>query len=67
MTPARVSESAKANAGAELTSDGLPVHGFTTLSAELATLTPNEATAPTDLHHHFPVFAQPTPLQSRAF
>ena len=67
MAPARVSESAKAKVGTKLTSDGLPVHGFTTLSAELATLTPNEATAPTKLHHHFPVFARPTPLQSRAF
>ncbi len=67
VAPARISESAKAKAGTELASDGLPVHGFTTLPAELATLTLNEATAPTRLHHHFPAFAQPTPLQSRAF
>ncbi|MCY3875360.1 MAG: hypothetical protein OXF88_13845 [Rhodobacteraceae bacterium] len=67
MAPARVSESAKAKAGTKLTSDGLPVHCFTTLPAEPATLKVNEATAPTNLHHHIPVFAQPTPLQSRAF
>ena len=64
---ARVSESAKAKADTKLTSDGLPVHSFTTLLADLATLTLNEATVPSNPDHHFPVFTQPTPLQSRAF
>ncbi len=67
VAPARVSESAKAKADTKLASDGLPVHSFTTLLADLATLTLNEAMAPSNPDHHFPVFAQPTPLQSRAF
>ncbi len=40
---------------------------MTTLLADLATLTLNEAKVPSNPHHHIPVFAQPTPLQSRAF
>ncbi|MCY3877440.1 MAG: hypothetical protein OXF88_24515, partial [Rhodobacteraceae bacterium] len=50
----------------KLTSDGLPVHSLTTLLADLATLSLNEATVPSNPDHHFPVFTQPTPLQSRA-
>ena len=64
---ARVSESARIKADTKLTSDGLPVHSFTTLPANLATLTLNEATVPSDPDLHFPVFAQPTPLPIRAF
>ena len=67
VEPAQVSESARIKADTKLTSDGLPVHSFTTLLADLATLTLNEATVPSNPDHHFPVFAQPTPLQSRAF
>ena len=67
VAPARVSKSAKAKADTKLTPDGLPVHSLTTLLADLATLTLNEATVPSNPDHHFPVFAQPTPLQSRAF
>ena len=67
VEPARVSESARAKADTKLTSDGLPVHGFTSLLADLATLTLNEASVPATPDHCFPVFAQPTPLQGRAF
>ena len=64
---AEVSESAKAKADTKRTPDGLPVHGFRTLLADLGTLTLNEATVPAGHDHGFPVFAQPTELQRRAF
>ena len=67
VAPARVSESAKAKADSKRTADGLPVHSFTTLLADLATLTLNEATVPASPDHGFPVFTQPTQLQARAF
>ena len=63
---AEVSESAKAKADTKRTPDGLPVHSLTTLLADLATLTLNEATVPAGPDHGFPVFAQPTELQRRA-
>ncbi|MYG28125.1 MAG: hypothetical protein F4213_19240 [Boseongicola sp. SB0677_bin_26] len=67
MEPAKVSERAKAKAADKRTPDGLPVHSLTTLLADLATLMLNEATVPAGPDHGFPVFAQPTELQGRAF
>ena len=67
VEPARVSESAKAKAADKRTPDGLPVHGFTTLLADLATLTLNEVTLPGSPDHAFPLLATPTELQRRAF
>ena len=67
VEPARVSERAKAKAADKRTPDGLPVHSLTTLLADLATLTLNEATVPAGPDHGFPVFAQPTELQRRTF
>ena len=46
---------------------GPQAHSFTTLLADLATLTLNEATVPAGPGHGFPDFAQPTELQGRAF
>ncbi len=66
VEPARASEAAEAKADGRLTPDGLPVHGLTTLLADLGTLTLNEATVPGTPDHTFPVFPQPTRLQSRA-
>ncbi len=63
---AEVSESARAKADTKRTPDGLPVHSFTTLLSDLATLTLNEATVPDGPDHGIPVFAQPTELQGRA-
>ncbi len=45
----------------------MPVHGFTTLLADLGTLTLNEVTLPGSPDHAFPLMAQPTELQGRAF
>ena len=67
VEPARVSERAKAKAADKRTPDGIPVHSLTTLLADLATLSLNEATVPAGPGHGFPVFAQPTELQGRAF
>lgn len=67
VEPARVSESARAKAADKRTPDGLPVHGFTTLLADLATLTLNEVTLPGSPDHAFPLLATPTELQRRAF
>ena len=63
---AEVSESARTKADTKRTPDGLPVHSFTTLLSDLATLTLNEATVPDGPDHGIPVFAQPTELQGRA-
>ena len=62
MAPARVSESARAKADSKRTADGLPVYSFTTLLADLATLTLNEVTMPASPDHAFPMLAKPTPL-----
>ena len=64
---AEASDRARAKAGSKMTADGFPARSFTTLLSDLATLTLNEAAAPANPEHRFPVFAQPTPLQSRAF
>ena len=50
------------------TPDGLPVHSFPTLLAELATLTRNRVVpAGADERAAFELLSQPTPLQARAF
>ena len=67
VAPASVSESAKSKADTKLTSDGLPVHSFTTLLADLATLTLNEVAIPARRAYGLPLMSEPTPLQSRAF
>jgi hypothetical protein len=51
-----------------VTADGLPVHSFKTLLAELATLTRNRVVpAGADEGAAFEVLAEPTPLHARAF
>ena len=67
VEPARVSESATNKASSRKTPDGLPVHGLSTLLADLATLTLNEVTLPGSPHSAFPLVARPTQLQQRAF
>ncbi len=67
MEPASISARAKAKAADKRTPHALPVHSLSTLLADMATLTLNEATVPAGPDHGFPVFAQPTELQHRAF
>jgi hypothetical protein len=48
------------------TEDGLPVHSFRTLLADLATLTRNTLVTAIDPEHLFTLTTRPTPLQQKA-
>jgi len=50
-----------------LTEDGLPVHGFRSLLADLATVVRNTITTAITPDHHLTVVTRPTPLQQKAF
>ena len=52
--------------GTRRSPDGLSVHGFTTLLADLGTLTLNEVTLPGSPDHAFPLMAKPTKLRRHA-
>ncbi len=67
VAPAKVSKEAKAKADTKRTPDGLPVHSFTALLADLGTLTLNEVTLPGRSDCALPLLTKPTRLQSRAF
>ena len=67
IEPAEASPSAKARASTRKTPDGLPVHSLSTLLAELATLTRNQVSLPSNPDQAFTLLAKPAPLQTRAF
>jgi len=50
-----------------VTADGLPVHSFQSLLADLATLTRNEAVTALAPDHVLTLYARPTPIQQQAF
>ncbi len=50
-----------------VTEDGLPVHSFQSLLADLVTLTRNSAVTALNEDHVFTVYARPTRVQTRAF
>jgi transposase len=50
-----------------LTEDGLPVHSFQSLLADLATLARNIITTAITPHHPLTVLTRPTPVQQKAF
>ena len=60
------SPSAIAKETTGLTSDGLPVHSFQSLLADLATLTRNTVVTPLDNDDEITVYARPTPIQQKA-
>jgi transposase len=67
VAPAQRSKAARRKAATKRTDDGLPVHSFQSLLAELATFTRNTmamAAAPQDT---FLIYPQQTPTQLRAF
>ena len=67
VAPAQRSKAARRKAATKRTADGLQVHSFQSLLAELATFTRNTmamAAAPRDT---FLLYPQPTPIQLRAF
>jgi hypothetical protein len=67
VAPAQRSPRAKAKAATKRTEDGLPVHSFQTLLADLATLTQNQVRPLGPDGVTLDVLATPTPLQQRAF
>jgi hypothetical protein len=67
VAPAQRSPRAKAKAATKRTEDGLPVHSFQTLLADLATLTQNRVRPLGADGLTLDVLATPTPLQQRAF
>jgi hypothetical protein len=50
-----------------VTPDGLPVHGFRSLLADLATLARNTIITAITPNHPIIVLTRPTPLQRKAF
>jgi hypothetical protein len=67
VAPARRSARAAAKAASQRTHDGLPVHSFRTLLADLATLTKNRIRPKLKGAPSFDMLATATPLQQRAF
>ena len=50
-----------------LTEDGLPVHSFRSLLADMATLARNTITTAISPHYPLTVLTRPTPVQQKAF
>lgn len=67
VAPAQRSEAARRKAATKHTQDGLPVHSFQSLLAELATFTRNTMAIAATPHDTFLLYPQPTPTQRRAF
>lgn len=67
VAPALPSPSAGDKAARKRTPEGLPVHSFRTLLADLATLTSNRVRPVAAGAPSADVLARPTPLQARAF
>jgi hypothetical protein len=67
VAPARRSPRAEVKAATKRTDDGLPVHSFRTLVADLATLTKNRVQPKASGSPTFELLAIPTTLQQRAF
>jgi hypothetical protein len=67
VAPATRSSSAKRKARTKLTVDGLKVHSFQTLLADLATITKNKIQPADTLTAAFHMLTRPTALQQRAF
>jgi transposase len=67
VAPAQRSTAARRKAATKRTADGLPVHSFQSLLAELATFTRNTMAMAAAPHDTFLLYPQPTPIQLRAF
>src|SRR6516165_698591 len=66
VQPAPRSKAAKAKDSSKQTADGLPVHSFRTLLADLGTLAKNRVRVRGGSGPEFYELTQPTPLQQRA-
>src|SRR6476620_8241332 len=67
VRPAQRSPAALSKQTRGITADGLPVHSFRSLLADLATLTRNTVETAIAGAGELTVYARPTPLQTRAF
>ena len=67
VAPAEVFGAARAKAASKRTPDGLPAHSFSTLPADLGTVTMNWMVQSREPARGIPVLAERTPLQRRAF
>ena len=67
VAPAQRSHSARRKDSTKRTEEGLPLHSFQSLLADLATLTRNEVHSGEDSSHTFSILTEPTRLQARAF
>jgi transposase len=67
VKPAQRSESAERKAATKLNDDGLPVHSFRSLLADLATLTLNQIQPANAGLPSFNKLTNPTPIQKKAF
>lgn len=67
VAKAQRSPSAIAKQTTGRTADGLPVHSFASLLADLATLTRNTMLSALAPEHPFTLTARPTPIQNKAF
>jgi hypothetical protein len=67
VAPAQRSEAAIRKQTTGVTPDGLPVHSFRTLLADLATLTRNTVVTAIASALPLTVLAKPTPVQRRAY
>ena len=67
VAKARISPAARTKKIKGQTEDGLPVHSFQSLLADLATLTLNKTVTPLNDNYELNLFARPTPLQDKAF
>lgn len=67
VAPATPSQSVRTKKATRTTEDGLPLHSFLTLLAELATRCRNTARLKSDGSRTFQIVTEPTPLQVRAF
>ena len=67
VAKAERSEAARRKQTTGLTDDGLPVHSFQSLLADLATYARIQATTALNDKYVFTLYTRPTPIQQRAF
>ena len=67
VAPAQRSPAALRKATSRRTDDGMPVHSFRSLLADLATLALNKVSLPSNRKYRFDLPTTPTALQARAF
>jgi len=67
VAPAKRSPAARRKAATKRTDDGVQVHSFRSLLADLATLCRNKVSLPSNPKYRFDLPTGPTPLQARDF